>query len=135
MSITLTDQEKTTLRTAAHGAIALMSLAGVASSPHKIATNGSLALSSATGTVGHALAEKPKGEKLNHASGAVLADQVLLALSESMSLLKKQDPAEADNFRSSVIVAVEAGAKAGRGEPTPPMIDMIRKITEALDAA
>ncbi|GIG85117.1 hypothetical protein [Plantactinospora endophytica] len=134
-SASLSDQDKITLRTAGYGAVELLSIAGVADSPHKIATNGFLALTSATGLVGHVLAEKPKGEKLNRKSAAALADQVLPALTDSMHLLKKQDPAEADNFRNTVIVAVNAAAGAQRGEVSPPMAEMIRKITEALDAA
>ncbi|MET7335163.1 hypothetical protein [Nonomuraea sp. NPDC005650] len=52
-----------------------------------------------------------------------------------MNLLKEQAPAEADNFRSTVIVAVEAAARTHRAVPTPTLADMIRKITAALDAA
>ncbi|WP_330256141.1 hypothetical protein OG874_17170 [Nocardia sp. NBC_00565] len=44
MSITLTDQNKTTLRTAAYGAVSLMAAADATGSPHKAATNGSAAL-------------------------------------------------------------------------------------------
>jgi hypothetical protein len=73
--------------------------------------------------------------KLNGKSTAEIADKVLPALTASMSLLKEQDPAEADNFRSTVITAIEAGARAERGGPGPAMTEMIRKITEALDAA
>ncbi|MEU9115111.1 hypothetical protein AB0D04_25815 [Streptomyces sp. NPDC048483] len=43
MSITLTDQDKLTLRTAAYGAVALLSAAGATRSPGKIATEGSIA--------------------------------------------------------------------------------------------
>jgi hypothetical protein len=133
-SITLTDQDKLTLATAAHGAIALITAAGVKSAG-KVATAGALALSAATGPVGHALAEKQKGVKLNDKTTAGLADKVLPALTESMSLLKAQDPAEADNFRSTVITGIDAGARAERGGPGPAMTEMIRKITQALDAA
>ncbi|GAA1560602.1 hypothetical protein GCM10009678_49370 [Actinomadura kijaniata] len=49
------------LRTAAYGAVTLMSAADVTGSPHKVATQGSIALSSATGLVGHVLAEKRPG--------------------------------------------------------------------------
>src|SRR5688500_19961651 len=66
VSINLSDQDKTTLRIAAYGAITLLSAAGaVGGSAHKIATNGSIALGSATGLVGHVLAEHPKGKELN----------------------------------------------------------------------
>lgn len=134
-SSTLSDQDKRTLRIAAYGAVTLMSYAGAAGSPHKVATNGTLALSSATGLVGHVLAAKTNDVKLNSKSGAALADQVLPALTESVTLLKKRNPAEADNFRSTVVIAIEAAAQAHRGEPSPPMVEMTRKITKALDAA
>ncbi|WP_020578768.1 hypothetical protein [Actinopolymorpha alba] len=135
MSITLADQDNLTLRTAAHGAVSLMAAAGAAGSPHKVATAGSIALASATGLVGHVLAEGSQGTKLDSKSVATIADQVLPALTESMNLLKKQDPAEAENFRNTVLVAIEAATRAHKGEPSPTMTDITRKITEALDAA
>lgn len=134
MSITFTPAEKATLKTAAHGAVALMAYAGVAGSPGKTATAGSLALASATGPIGHVLAEK-QTEKLDYKTGAALADQVLPALTESIGFLKKYDAAEAENFRGTVLTAIAAAAQAGRGEPTPPVAEMTRKITAALDAA
>ncbi|GAA3624478.1 hypothetical protein GCM10022419_132630 [Nonomuraea rosea] len=135
MSITLTDQDKLTLRTAAYGAVTLMSAADAAGSPHKAATEGSIALSSATGLVGHVLAAKTRDIKLDGKSVAAIADHVLPALTAAMSLLKQQDPAEADNFRNTVIVAVEAAARTHQAGPSPTMADMTRKITAALDAA
>ncbi|MGN9841322.1 hypothetical protein ACTMTI_24655 [Nonomuraea sp. H19] len=134
MSITLTDQNKLTLRTAAYGAVSLLAAAGAAGSAHKVATHGSIALTSATGPVGHVLTKAPKGVKYGK-SVAELADQVLPALTAAMSLLKQQAPAEADNFRNTVIVAIEAAAQTQKGEPSPTMTEMARKITEALDAA
>lgn len=135
MSVTLTDQDKLTLRTAAWGAVYLMSAAGAADSAHKVATRGSMALTSATGLVGHVLTQAPKGRNLKGKSVAELADQVLPALTSAMSLLKEQDSAAADNFRSNVIVAIEAAAQTHQGEPSPTLADMMRKITGALDAA
>ena len=134
MSIILTDQDKITLYTAAHGAVMLVAYAGVTSAG-RVSKAGSLALYSATGLVGHVLAKQPKGMNLNSKSAAGLADQVLPALTATMSLLKQQAPAEADNFRRTVIVAVEAATRAHRGEPSPPIADMTRKITAALNAA
>ncbi|MEV0830373.1 hypothetical protein [Nonomuraea rubra] len=64
MAVTLTDQDKLTLRTAVWGAVWLMSAAGAAGSAHKVAAEGSIALTSATGLVGHVLAEAPKGMSL-----------------------------------------------------------------------
>ena len=134
MSVILTDQDKLTLRTAAWGAVSLMSAAGAAGSAHKVATHGSIALTSATGLVGHVLTKAPKGVKYGK-TVAELADQVLPALTAAITLLKQQDPAEADNFRSTVIVAIDAAAHTHQGRPSPTLTDMARKITAALDAA
>jgi hypothetical protein len=135
MSITLTDQDKATLRTAAYGAVSLLSGADAAGSPHKVATDGSIALASATGPIGHVLSAKTRDIDLNGKSVAELADHVLPALTAAMSLLSKQDPAEADNFRSTVILAIEAATRAHKGQPSPTMADMTGKILGALDAA
>ncbi|GIH64963.1 serine hydrolase domain-containing protein [Microbispora siamensis] len=133
MSVTLTDQDKLTLRVAAWGAVSLMSAAGAAGSAHRAGAEGSVALTSATGLVGHVLTKAPKGVKYGK-TVAELADQVLPALTAAMSLLKHQDPAEAGNFRRTVLVAVEAAARSHGSEPSPTMVEMARKITEALDA-
>lgn len=132
--ITLSDDNKVTLSLAAHGAVVLLSAAGVKSAG-KVATAGALALAAATGPVGYALAEKQKGLKLGGKSTAEIADRVLPALTESMRLLSAVDAAEAANFRTTVLTALEAGARAERGGPGPATEEMIRKITEALDAA
>ncbi|MEU1996987.1 hypothetical protein ABZ511_21240 [Nocardia gamkensis] len=134
MSITLTDQDKATIRTAAYGAVSLLAAADATGSPHK-ATHGSIALSSATGLVGHVLAAKSKDITLNGKNVAELADHVLPALTAAMNLLQKQDPTEADNFRSAVLVAIDTAAGTRKGTPTPVMTDMARKITVAIDAA
>ncbi|WP_461011572.1 hypothetical protein [Streptomyces capparidis] len=135
MSLTLTAQDRLTLHTAAYGAVSLMAAAGAAGSPHRVATHGSIALSSATGPVGHALAGKVKGLKLDGRSTAGLADRVLPALTAAMALLREQSPAEADNFRDTVLIALQAAGRAHGGEPGPAMAEMARKITAALDAA
>ncbi|WP_084774211.1 serine hydrolase, partial [Nonomuraea candida] len=127
MAITLSDQDRLTLRVAAWGAVSLMSATG---SAHKAATEGSIALMSATGLVGHVLAKAPKGVKYGR-TVAELADQVLPALTDSVCLLQERDPAEAANFRRTVLVAVEASARGGAG---PVTAEMARKITAALDA-
>ncbi|MFI7465070.1 serine hydrolase domain-containing protein [Nonomuraea sp. NPDC049646] len=130
-TLALTDQDRLTLRTAAWGAVSLMSAAGAAGSAHKAAAAGSVALTSATGPVGHVLAKAPKGVKYGR-TVAELADQVLPALNASMGLLKEVAPAEADNFRRTVLVAVEA---ATEGRPSPTMTEMARKISAALAAS
>lgn len=135
LTLTLTGEDKQTLRTAAYGAVSLMAAAGAAGSPHKVATQGSIALASATGPIGYVLAEKSKIKGLNGKSVAEIADHVLPALTEAMSVLKKQDPAEAANFRGTVLVALDAGARTGKNQSSPVMAEMTRKITDALDAA
>ncbi|MBB5914192.1 hypothetical protein BJY24_003059 [Nocardia transvalensis] len=128
MSVTLTAQDQATVRTAAYGAISLLAAAGP--KPHKAATAGSLALMSATGPIGHVLAAKSKDITLTGKTVADLADQVLPALTAAVTLLEQQDPAEVDNFRTTVLVAVEAAA-----QPGPVTVEMTRKITAALHAA
>ncbi|MGH4033116.1 hypothetical protein ACQB60_29740 [Actinomycetota bacterium Odt1-20B] len=131
--VTLSEQDKDTLRTAAWGAVSLMSAAGAAGSAHKVGTHGSIALTSATGLVGHVLAGRGKIKDLNGRSTAELADHVLPALTATVALLTEQDPAEADNFRSTIDVVVESSIRAQKGGATSPaMAEMARKITEAL---
>ncbi|NGN68910.1 hypothetical protein G5C51_34080 [Streptomyces sp. A7024] len=135
VTVTFTDQDKLTLRTAAYGAVGLMSAPGVAEKPHKAATQGSIALTSATGAIGHVLGAPTGGMDLGGKNIAELADRVLPALTESMALLKKQDPAEAGNFLTTVLVAVEAAVRTNKRGPGPATTEMVRKITEALNAA
>ncbi|MEU7860701.1 serine hydrolase domain-containing protein [Nonomuraea sp. NPDC049141] len=132
MSITLSDQDKSTLRTAAYGVVSLM--AAATGSPQKTATNATIALTSATGLVGHVLAAKAKDIELTGKTVAELADQVLPALTAAMSLLGEQAPAEADNFRGTILLAIEA-AQVHPDKPSPTKAEMARKITAALDAA
>ncbi|MEV6340735.1 hypothetical protein AB0M12_39215 [Nocardia vinacea] len=132
VTITLTDQDKSTLRTAAYGAVSLMAASGA---PHKGISHGCIVLTSATGLVGHVLAAKSKDIHLPGKSVAELADQVLPSLTAAVRLLGKQYPGEADNFRDTVLVAVEAAAQPSKGEFSPAVAAMARKITAALDAA
>ncbi|WP_280421303.1 hypothetical protein [Nocardia carnea] len=137
MSVTLNAQDKATLRTAAYGAVSLITATSAfGGSAHKAATGGSLALATATGSVGHALADvKAKDIDLQGKNIAELADQVFPALTAAMNLLKQQDAAEADNFRATVLVALETATRTRRGAPSPALSEMTRKITSALDAA
>ncbi|GAA2125941.1 hypothetical protein [Glycomyces algeriensis] len=136
MTTTLSTQDQATIRTAAYGTVTLMSIAGIAGSAHKIATDGSLAFAAATGTVGHVLAgAKAKELKFPGKSAAAIAEQVLPAITESVRLLEAQEPAEAENFRSTIRIAVEAATRAHKGAPSPVMAEMTRKIDQALNAA
>ncbi|WP_040869712.1 hypothetical protein [Nocardia exalbida] len=133
-TLTLTDQDKATVRSAAYGAVSL--LAAASDRPHKAATAGSIALTSATGRVGHVLNAKSKDIHLTGKTVAELADQVLPALAAAVALLDQQDRAEADNFRTTVLVALEAAAATSRsGQPGPVVNEMTRKVAAALHAA
>ncbi|QDQ16024.1 hypothetical protein [Streptomyces spectabilis] len=135
VALALTVQDKDTLRSAAYGAVSLMAAAdAVAGKPHKAATHGCLALACATGPVGHVLAERTRIKDLGGASAAALADQVLPALAAAMDLLNQQSPAAAADFRGTVLIAVEAAARAHRGEPGPVAAAMARRIADALGA-
>ncbi|THV28370.1 hypothetical protein [Glycomyces paridis] len=135
MNAELTAQDKSVIRTAAFGAVTLMSYAGIAGSAHKVATEGTLAFASATGAVGHVLAAKTHDFKLKAKSAATLADQVLPALTASVTLLEAHDPAEAENFRTTINVAIAAANRAHKGAPSPAMAAMTAKIDTALNVA
>ncbi|MFD7450648.1 MarR family winged helix-turn-helix transcriptional regulator [Kitasatospora sp. NPDC059827] len=131
----LTQSQKLTVQTAAHGVVALMAAAdpGAFSSARAGMAAGK-ALSSATGLTGRVLAEKPKGLKLGGKSTADIADQVFPALAASAALLGDADPGEAENFRSVIRVAVEAALRI-RTPASPAMTAMAARIGEALDRA
>ncbi|GAA4897193.1 hypothetical protein LX16_1243 [Stackebrandtia albiflava] len=132
-AIRFSDTEKNTIRIAAYGAVTLMAAATTANgSPHKTATRGSIALASTTGPIGHVLAAHPKGKDLAGKSVAAIADRVLPALTESITLLHAKDPHLADNLRTAITTAL---ATAQGDQPaTPTTTDMIDQITTALDA-
>ncbi|QLY30180.1 hypothetical protein [Nocardia huaxiensis] len=130
MSITLSAENMTVVRTAAYGAVSLVAAADVKS--HRAAAAGTVALTSATGLVGHVLAAKSKDIKLTGKSVAELADQVFPALADAVALLEQTDPAEAGNFRNTVLFAIAA---ATGSNPTPVAAEMARKITAAMGIA
>ncbi|MDN3240821.1 hypothetical protein [Glycomyces tritici] len=133
MTTSLSTQDQVTIRTAAYGTVSLLSAAGIAGSAHKIGTDASLALVAATGTVGHIVADA-KGVKLKGKSTADLADQVFPAITESVRVLEAHDPAEAENFRTTIAIVIDAANRAHKGEPSPVMAGMVRKIEQALNA-
>lgn len=132
--LVLTDQDKMTLRTAAYGAVTLLSTADVTGSPHRVAAAGFLALNSAIGPIGHVLADRSTVRHLDGRSAAEIADHVMPALTASTVLLARQDPAQADSFRDIVAVAVDAALEARRGQLSPALARMTDRISEALAA-
>jgi len=111
---TLNSQEEQTLRTAAHGVVALLA----ATDPGAISSTragmaGGKAITSATGLVGHVLAGK--ADVKMKGSVAELADKVLPAL------------------RRTIDTIAQAAAEAHGGAPTPAQAETIRKISAALN--
>ncbi|MFI7004945.1 serine hydrolase domain-containing protein [Streptomyces sp. NPDC050145] len=135
MTVSLPESDQSLLRTAAYGAVTLISAAAATGSPHKAATAGAAALAATTGPIGHVLAKNPRSKDLSGASVAEIADRVLPALTDSVILLRRQLPTEADSFRRAVLVAVAAATASRPGEPGPPVTEMVRQITGALDEA
>jgi len=135
MSLLLSEQDKLTLRTAAYGAVSLLAAASATGgTPYRIAAEGCISLSLASGPIGGILADKKAGVYLAATSVSGLGEQVLPALTAAMALLRAQAPAEADNFRATVLVAVEAAVRTQWGEPNPAVAEATRSIVEALDA-
>ncbi|MEV6068389.1 hypothetical protein AB0L82_17695 [Nocardia sp. NPDC052001] len=128
-TVTLTDQDKSVLRSAAYGAVSLLAAAGA-----KGNAQASIALTSATGVVGHVLSAKSRDIVLPGKTVAEFAEHVFPNLTAAMAILERQSPAEADNFRSTVLVAVEAAVHSRKGAPSPVVNAMARKIADALDA-
>jgi hypothetical protein len=91
---------------------------------------GSKALTGATGLVGTILAGKDKFT-IKGRTAAEVADEVLPALTSTVKLLEDQDPGEADNFRSTVTIAVRQAVDATHG-PSPAQSAMIDKIHAVL---
>ncbi|BCY08874.1 serine hydrolase [Actinoplanes sp. L3-i22] len=128
MSIVLSEQDKSTLRAAAYGAVSLV--AAATGSPQKAATNAAIVLRSATGLVGQAFATGAKDSEL---TGSTVAERVLPALTAAMKLLGARAPAEAGNFYGAVVLAIEA-AQIDPDNANTVAAEMARKITAALDA-
>jgi len=135
MSDVLTTQDKQTLQIAAHGVLALMAGAdpGPISST-KAGIAGGLAMSSATGLVGHVLAAKPANLGLK-GTIAGIADRVLPALTSSVELLDAKAPEESDNFRTTITAISQSAAQASGGAASPSQAALIAKIQAAVDTA
>jgi hypothetical protein len=131
----LTDQEKATLKTAAFGAVTLVSVAspGAISTP-KTNMAGAKVLSGATGLTGQVINGKPY-PKLPSGSTADTAAVVLPALTESVNILQAKAPDEVDNFRRIVTIAVEQGASSSGGGINAAEAEMISKVKQALEAS
>ncbi|WP_428983172.1 hypothetical protein [Phytohabitans maris] len=111
----LNAEEKSTLKTAAFGAVYLVSDADpgfFAMLKESFAASGALA--GATGLVKEVLTTGPL-PKLPHASAAEVEALVLPALSRSVAILREKAPSEVDNYQAAVVTAVEQAARAIHG--------------------
>lgn len=127
----LTDDERMALKTAAFGAVYLVSRSdpGVISMIRE-SFAASNAIAGAPGLVGEALAGGP-APILPKGSAAGVAGGVAESLRSAMRILREKAPAEVDNFRAAVLVAADEVAKASRGVH-PEETASIDRIRDAL---
>ena len=133
-SITLTSDEQTTLRTAAYGAVTLLSMTRpgpISSTRQNMA--GALTLTSATGLVGQILSAKEK-TALKGKNTAEVAEEVLPALTEAVAILDTKAPAETAEFQRAVTAAIQEAIAATSGS-NQAQDDMATKITAALQGS
>lgn len=129
----LTDAEQHTVKTAAYGAIVLLSLAyPSARSTTKLNVVGAKVLTGATGLIGHILATRSK-TKLK-GSAADVAATVLPAINAAVQTLRTKAPTELAEFQRVVRLAMDQAARAvSTGEISPAHAQMIDKISNALE--
>lgn len=133
---TLTAADERILRTAAHGTVVLMAGANPGPiSSTRSGMAGGIALTTATGLIGHVLAGKAKDLDLDGASTADVVDKVFPALAASLEVLRAKAPGEVDNFRATIAMITEAAIRSHRGEPRVAEAEMACKIRQALDGA
>jgi len=111
----LTDEEKSTLKTAAFGAVYLVSDADpgfFAMLRESFAASDALA--GATGLVKQVLTTGPL-PKLPRASTAEVEAHVLPLLERSVAILREKAPSEVDNYQAAVVTAAEQAANAAHG--------------------
>ncbi len=111
----LTAEERSTLKTAAFGAVYLVSDADpgfFAMLKESFAASGALA--GATGLVKEVLSTGPL-PKLPRASISEVEALVLPALERSVAILREKAPSEVDNYQAAVVTAVEEAANAAHG--------------------
>jgi hypothetical protein len=111
----LTAEEKSTLKTAAFGAVYLVSDADPGFfAMLKESFAASDALAGATGLVKEVLTTGPL-PKLPRATTAEVEALVLPALERSVAILREKAPSEVDNYQAAVVTAVEQAAHAAHG--------------------
>jgi hypothetical protein len=128
MAEVLTDEERLTLKTAAFGAVFLVSNADpgfFSMLRESFAASGALA--GATGLTKEVLTARGMPQ-LPKSSSAEVEAAVLPALRRSVAILREKAPEELENYRSTVVTAVDqvAGAASGVSETERAMIAKVR---------
>jgi hypothetical protein len=129
----LTSEERVTLKTAAFGAVFLVSNADpgfFAMLKESFAASGALA--GATGLVKEVLTTGTLPQ-LPRRSPADVEAIVLPSLERSVAILREKAPGEVDNYQATVIAAVERTAQATHGV-NEREADVINKVRGALGA-
>jgi hypothetical protein len=131
MAEPLTEDEKQTLKTAAFGAVYLVSNADPGFfSTLRESFAASAALAGATGLVKEVLTGGPL-PKLPKSPPADEAEVVLPALRRSLAILAAKAPEDLENYRSTVVEAVDRVAAAAHGVSEHES-GMIAKVKQAL---
>ncbi|XVX19949.1 hypothetical protein ACQP1U_16915 [Actinomycetota bacterium] len=127
-----TDQERDTIRTAAYGAMALVSKADPGFfAMFKESMAGSKALAAAPPQIQSLLKEggmpqPPQGKSAEEVETAVLGN-----LSQAMTILKGKDPEQVEGFKNVILAACQAVADASKGV-SPEEQAMIERVKGAL---
>jgi hypothetical protein len=132
MTNTLSEIERQTIRTAAYGAVVLVSIAypGIVSTA-KANVVGAKVLTGATGVVGEILSAGADTE-VEGRSTAEIAAATFSALTRAVEIISAKVPDEVDDFRRIVTIAVEQAAEASGGGTNAAEREMISKIRSAL---
>lgn len=134
MTTTFTDEERQTLRTAAFGAVYLVSSA----EPGFFDTVKESFAGSKAFAKSPELRELLKGggmPKMPSGSKQEIEQQVLLALNDSQQILQAKGPEQLQGFRTAVANAVDEVARAAGGRPSSSEAEAIGKVKAAVGAS
>jgi hypothetical protein len=130
-----TDQERQTLRTAAFGAVFLVSKADPGFFD---AVKESLAGGKVLATTSQEMRDLLKSGGVPHlpkGSPTEVESSVLTALNRSTAILQAKNPTELDGFRAAIVSACDQVASAGGGGANEAEKAMVTRVKTALGAA
>jgi hypothetical protein len=130
----LTDHERATLKRAAFGVVYLVSNADpgfLAMLRESVAASG--AFTTAKGLARDVLTSGaiPRLPRASRKNQARVEQEVLPALSESLTILRAKAPGEVDNYRDAVLTAAQRAAEAAHGV-RPSEAAVLAKVRAAL---